>query len=192
MKRILLCVMCVFLLTGCSLSETGNTQRPVYPSEDGLQVYDGVMYGEDVVFAGDYYWHGDFNKTLIEIPDGEVTCIGGNEKSGEKHLFSVIMVLPEVGVDIVSSLPRQEDYKQDIRVENVMFVVDIPASVDMIEGMSSKYYYPIIEDEDNILFLHPTYYLSVAKDHPIFTEKYGRLYRRDNGMLVEGIAYWDE
>ena len=171
-----LAALCILLLlASCTPYDMDRTE-----SENGVTCCMANFLGSGA-FVLTVDWDGDPEHTGIVIPE---TC--GGQKIVSLGGFT------GTGVPTPMMVTVNGKYYEGplVPAEELCFRISFGPSVKKITRIAS----PLLEVEKDgeTRYFRPVFYFTASEDNEAYYTENGRVYDKEDGSLLEGIAYWDQ
>lgn len=195
-KTMLICFILFILLfvSACSIEDACFLYTS-YGSVDGIHVCINP-FGK-CCFVQTYFCEEFYDGMEIRIPDEyegiPITRLGGFTGIGVPTPFDIYLMtdVPEDSpyYGLVYTDPSFADLTDPYTVEDLVFKLHLGKNIEQIDLVSSSVYYPSINEDGSITFLHPLVYICCAEDNPYFYSKDGKLYDKTTDTLIDVFDY---
>ncbi len=136
-------------------------------------------------FPSAYYWEGDPNDTLIEIPDtvgrADVESVGGYFGTGNP----IPMMITTRG----NNPYKAETPPEGTEAQPLTFTLSIGKNVRSIVRVITPEYLSALSIDGSVRWYQPRLRVELREENSKFYERNGRLYYKEDDRLVDAIGY---
>ncbi len=186
MRTKLAAVFLILLITALSLTGCTGFSKNETVAEGHFDFYVSDLGTR--AFPAFFYWEGDPNDTLIEIPDklgsADIGSVGGFFGTGNP----IPMIIATRGSDPY----KMENPPEGVEALPITFTLSIGKNIRSIVRVITPEYLSARDIDGTVRWYEPKLRVELREDNPKFYEHNGRLYYKEDDRLVDSIGYGAE